>query len=359
MKTAPDGGAESSSFRDRDGRVYLHDERVFRGLSKNALNRYDQLLETAFHHKHLDEGLVIGTRLVPEKQNPLSAEIRDSWPGFLEHDRVPAVSYPYEWTFSMLEAAALLQLRLLADALEEDFTVKDASPYNIQFMDGKPVFIDLPSFVPLPAGQAWTGYRQFCEMFLFPLMLQAYRGLDFQPFMRARIDGVGVQLAARLLGGKLFKGGVLSHVRLQAILERRYSGSQSDVKASLESAGFNKELIKVNVRKLRKLVSKLEWKHGKTEWADYTEFHNYSDADHDRKEAFIRDSVSAIRPATTWDIGCNTGQFSAIAAEASQQVLAIDADHLAVERLYLNNARPPNILPLLQNLLDPSPNWGW
>ena len=26
-------------------------------------------------------------------------------------------------------------------------------------------------------------YRQFCELYLFPLLLQCYKGLDFQPFL--------------------------------------------------------------------------------------------------------------------------------------------------------------------------------
>ena len=34
----------------------------------------------------------------------------------LRHERIPFVSYPYEWTFSMLKDAALLQLDLLLAA---------------------------------------------------------------------------------------------------------------------------------------------------------------------------------------------------------------------------------------------------
>ena len=37
------------------------------------------------------------------------------------------------------------------------------------------MFIDVGSFEPLREGDPWAGYRQFCQTFLFPLMLQADR----------------------------------------------------------------------------------------------------------------------------------------------------------------------------------------
>ena len=227
-------------------------------------------------------------------------------------------------------------------------------------MDRKPVFIDIPSFELLDEGEPWSGYRQFCEMFLFPLMLQAYKGCNFQPFMRAAIGGVDVQTAATLFGFRdRFRKGVLSHVWLQSKLDRRFGGSSENVRSSLKSAGFNRELILVNVRKMQKLVKKLEWKAAGSEWGDYTEFHNYSEDDHVLKENFIRETISSETPQTVWDIGCNTGQFSRIAASGCRQVLSMDIDHVAVERLFLNPETPANILTLVQNVADPSPNWGW
>ena len=156
------------------------------------------------------------------------------WAGFLEHDPVAVISYPYEWTFSMLKAAASLQLHLVERAVSNGFALKDATPYNIQFVNRKPVFIDIPSFEPLQEGEPWSGYRQFCEMFLFPLFLQAYKGCNFQPFMRSGINGVDVQAAAALFGFRdRFRKGVMSHVWLQSKLDRRYGGSSENVRSSL------------------------------------------------------------------------------------------------------------------------------
>ncbi len=90
-----------------------------------------------------------------------------------------------------------------------------------------------------------------------------------------------------------------------------------------------------------------------------SEFHNYSADDHLLKEEFVGAAITAEKPHTVWDIGCNTGQFSRISAAHCHRVVATDIDHLAVERLYLDKNTPANILPLVQNIADPSPNWGW
>jgi SAM-dependent methyltransferase len=352
--------ANAGSFRDRDGRVYHLQDRVFRGLSEAALESFRQLREKSFYKKLAESGKVIGSREIDAESNPLPDTVTAQWAGFLEHDPVPVISYPYEWTFSMLKAAAGLQLHLVERAVSNGFTLKDATPYNIQFVDRRPVFIDIPSFERLQEGEPWSGYRQFCEMFLFPLLLQVYKNTNFQPFMRASINGIDVQAAAALFGFRdRFRKGVMSHVWLQSKLDRRFGGSSENVRSSLKSAGFNKELILANVRKLQKLVRNLEWEAAGSEWGDYSEFHNYSDDDHVLKESFIHDSVTTEKPGTVWDIGCNTGQFSRIAAKGSRQVVSTDIDHVAVERIFLNPETPDNILPLVQNVADPSPNWGW
>jgi hypothetical protein len=180
------GKVDSGSFRDRDGRIYLHGERVFRGLNESALDDYRKVRQTGFFRRFTDAGELVKTREIETSANPLPQEIVRQWAGFLEHERVGLISYPYEWSFGMLKSAAMLQLRLTEAAIQEGFTLKDATPYNVQFVGKQPVFIDIASFEPLAEGEPWAGYRQFCEMFLFPLMLQAYKGVHFQPFLRPR-----------------------------------------------------------------------------------------------------------------------------------------------------------------------------
>lgn len=347
---------EAGSFRDRQGQVYLAGARVYRGLGEQALAHFRALQATRFYRTACSNGDIISTEEVapPEPAGP-------QWAGWLQHERVPFVSYPYEWTFGMLQAAARLQLRLLEMALLEGWTTKDATPYNVQFIGGRPVFIDLPSFEP--AGNTpWAGYRQFCQMYLFPLMLQSYRNVDFQPFLRARIDGIDLQQMARICGWRdRLRGGVFTHVHLQALLDRRHGGTGRDLRGELGSAGFRHELVLANVRRLRKLVRRLSWKATASEWADYADHHNYSDEDLQAKHRFVAAAAERSGARQAWDLGCNTGTFAGLAARHCPLVLAMDADHLAVERLFRNGdaLASGRILPLVQNLADPSPAWGW
>lgn len=353
---------DTGSFRDRDGRIYRFENRIIRGISENALLDFEKLESTTFYTRFLKKGRLVSSRLLSPEDVGLPGEVMQQWAGFIEHKRIPVITYPYEWTFGMLRDAALLQLDLVEAAIQEGMNLKDATPYNVQFVGAKPVFIDIASFETPAAGSPWTAYRQFCEMFLFPLMLQAYKGIHFQPLMRANIDGIDVQMAAKLFGFRdRFRGGVFSHVWLQAKLDRRYGNTGKNIRADLKSAGFNQAMILANVRKLGKLIKKLRWQGEGSEWGAYGDFHNYSESDHRLKESFIGSSVAASGARIVWDIGCNTGQFSKIAAKHATTVMAMDLDHFAVEQLYRKTSKDglKNILPLVQNIADPSPNWGW
>ncbi|MCJ7814767.1 MAG: class I SAM-dependent methyltransferase, partial [Xanthomonadales bacterium] len=336
--------------------------RIIRGITEPALQEFKKLQATRFYTQFLEKGSLVDSRILPPEQVAFSGDIQQAWAAFLEHSAIGVISYPYEWTFGMLRDAALLQLELVKAAIIEDMTLKDATPYNIQFVSGQPVFIDIPSFETLQPGAPWSGYRQFCEMFLFPLMLQAYKGIHFQPMLRSSIDGIGLQTATKLFGFRdRFRPGVLTHVWLQAKLESRYGSTSRDVRSELKSAGFNKELILANVRKMAKLIEKLSWRGEGSEWGSYEEFHNYSESDHLLKESFISECVATSKANLVWDIGCNTGRFSKIAAKTAGSVVAMDLDHFAVERLYRETRAKgiKGILTLVQNVADPSPNWGW
>ena len=178
----------------------------------------------------------------------------------LRHERIDVLSYPYEWSFEMLRDAARLQLSLTREALAEKLITKDASAYNVQFVGSKPVFIDVGSFERLRPGEPWAGYRQFCELFLNPLYVQALRDVPFQPLLRGRLDGITPGVAAAIIGGAgRFHKGVFTHVRLHARAERKYADAdrERDVRAELKRAGFGPALIDAQLRNLQKAVERL------------------------------------------------------------------------------------------------------
>jgi hypothetical protein len=353
--------ADPGSFRDPTSRVYVDDNAVWRGLDAESLADYEALAATGFFLAALADGRIVAT----DRATDPPAELGQAWSGVLRHERIPVVSYPYEWSFEMLRDAARLQLDLVADALAEDLVTKDASAYNIQFVGATPRFIDVGSFERLRPEEPWFGYRQFCMHFLFPLMLQAYRGLAFQPLLRADLEGIDPVEARRMMSwwdiASPRRRGTLVHVSLHARAQRRYASTDRDVRSELKTSGFKKELIVAQNRSLRKLVERLSLKGAQTEWSEYSERAHYTDADLQAKEAFVSSVAAARRPALAWDLGANDGHFSRLVAEHGGYVIAADGDYEAVDRLYraLKAEGNRQILPLVLNLADPSPNRGW
>jgi SAM-dependent methyltransferase len=352
---------EPGSFRDPHNRVFTTHDGVLRTLSSQGLADWEALAATDLFPRLVAEGKLVQTERV-NGEVELPEELRAGAAAILRHEKVPYVSYPYEWPFGMLRDAALLQLEVLDAALAEDLVLKDSSPYNVQWRGTRPVFIDVGSFERLPPGEPWIGYRQFCMLFLYPLLLQAYKDVPFQPWLRGSIDGITPQQLRSLMSLRdLFRRGVLTHVYLHSRLERGRSRTARDVQRELRAAGFKKELIVANVRGLAKLIRGLQWKLEPSAWSDYAATTSYSDEDAARKEEFVRAATGSRRWDLVWDIGCNTGRFARIAAENAQYVVALDADAAVVERLFraLEQEGSSSILPLTVNVVDPSPALGW
>jgi SAM-dependent methyltransferase len=347
---------EPGSFRDPESRVFYAGDDVFRALSPDGLSDFEALEAT---------GLLDGERVVPTQRADRMADAGDLLvhqpAAVLRHERIPFVSYPYEWTFSMLKDAAQLQLDLLLEALGHDMVLKDSTPYNVQFKGARPIFVDVGSFERLREGEPWVGYRQFCMLYLYPLLLQSAKGVPFQPWLRGSIDGITPgQMRALMSFRDRFRKGVFTNVFLHAKLEERYADKPAQVKQEVKRV-FKKELLVANVRKMRKLVQRLEWSPPEGVWTAYGERNSYTDDDARRKDEFVRDVAKSRDWKLVWDIGCNNGRYSRIAAEGARTVVAVDADAGPVELLYrdLRDEANEQILPLTMNLADPSPGLGW
>ena len=350
---------EPGSFRDRTARIFYRDGEVYRVLDDRADDDWRALSATAFFAAATERRDLVRTEQV---DLDATAPGERPWAAMLRHERIPFVSYPYEWTLGMLRDAALLQLRLLREALDWGLSLKDGTAYNVQWFGAKPVFIDIPSFHRLRPGTPWLGYRQFCETCLYPLLLGVYRGIPFQRLLRGRIDGIEPETCLSMMSLRdYFRAGVLKHVVLQAKAQARFEDTRLDVKDELETAGFTAELIAANVRQTEKLVRRLQVPLADSEWSDYVDCGHYGAADQESKERFVRRAVEHERRGLVWDLGCNTGTFSRIAAESADYVVALDADAASVERLYreLAGESRDDILPLVGHVADPSPARGW
>jgi hypothetical protein len=351
---------DQGSFRDPDGFIVRRGDRILRVILPTAVERWRQFASSGLAEELQSAGLLVPTREVSD----CSAIDDLNLPAgslVLEHERIPFISYPYEWTFDMLRDAALLHLDIMERSLRHGWILKDATAYNVQFLGARPVFIDVLSFTPLTPGDPWAGYNQFCRTMLYPLMLEAYRRLPFQPWLRSDLEGIDPVACSNLLRGtSRLRRGVLSHVTAQAYLQRKFSAADYSVRKQIKTAGMTREMIERNVRQLRKLVLGLKAPQEQTAWSDYSRQHYAEDA-LARKEAFVSQAVGGRQLQLGWDLGCNDGRFSRILAAASRTVVAMDADAAAINRLYLElrKHKSDNILPLLMNVANPSPAQGW
>lgn len=360
---------ERASFRDPAGAVFWRDGQVYRRVMEAGRRDFESARDSGLYDDLTKAGQLIPHRDVTAEPGWLDV------PGtayILAPEQLEFVSYPYEWSFSQLRDAALLTLTIQKHALEHNQILKDASAYNIQFHHGKPVLIDTLSFEPYAGQRAWQAYAQFCRHFLAPLALMAQVDVRLSELLRDHIDGVPLDLAARLLPlHRKLHPRLLLHLTLHSASQQRYahttvkadatpprsqtpaSGQPGMAKTSL--LGLTDSLAST-IRSLR-LPRRLA-----TEWGHYYTFTNYSDAAAQHKAEVLTKFVRAVQPATVWDMGGNDGRFSRVAlAAGAPSAICFDVDPLAVEKNFrqISEHQETNLLPLLLDLTNPSPAIGW
>jgi len=353
---------DSGSFRDPDGYVFRLGQRVFRALKPSGLDSYRAFRDSGAAEWAEHQGLVTRSwELTPSEWaglGPLASDVVS----VLEQERVPFVSYPYEWTFDMLKDAALLHLNLACEMARYRLAVKDATAYNIQFAGGKPIFIDVLSFQRYQEGMPWLGYTQFCQSFFYPLVLQAVCRVDFQPMLRSYLDGIPLAAVKQMLGLRVWlHWGLFKHVLLQALLQKSFGKEKPVLAEEFKTLRFSLDHSVRLMRTLKGQVAKLSLRRTVSPWSSYRDDNSYSPQARERKRAFVTKHLEKIAPANVWDIGCNTGEFSLLAAEYSPQVVALDSDADSVNRLYLHCKAHgiTRVLPLVSDLANPSPALGW
>ena len=354
---------DPGSFRDPNSTVLHAGAQVLRLLSSAAAEDWQRLTETTFFGERVSKGDVVATeQMQPADRQGIADEA--AWPVVLRHERIPFVSYPYEWSFSQLRDAATLHIDLLLDALGEHLTMKDGYAYNLQFRGAAPVFIDIGSFEHYRGGP-WAGYRQFCQTFLFPLLLQAHKNFSFRPLLRSQVNGIEPAQMRRLMSSlDLARSGVLKHVALHNAVDARNATRGEGSRATadhLRESGFSGAVAAAAAKNIGSLVRKLRWKPADSHWTTYQLSSTYTDSEREQKKAFVREALSRRHAGLLLDLGCNDGTFSLLAQDHADYVVALDNDEQTIDLLYRRLRADGNtkILPLVMDLTDPSPAIGW
>ncbi|MBN1586580.1 MAG: SAM-dependent methyltransferase [Candidatus Omnitrophica bacterium] len=355
MITPAPGTRVSASFRDPDGFVYTREGILYRQINEPYREEYEAFLQSGLYESLTRDGL-----LISHEEVDLSLALTEGACRVLRPQQLSFVSYPYEWSFSQLQDAALTTLELERRALEKGFSLKDCSAYNIQFSGGRPLLIDSLSFERVRSGEPWVAYRQFCQHFLGPLALMAHCDVRLSQLLRPFLDGIPVDLTHALLPRRTYvQFGLLSHIHLHAMSQKKFAGAATAGRRAMMSLMARQGLVD----SLCSTVSKFRWKPQGTEWGEYYGDTNYSPESLEAKRQIVGEMLDALepKPQTVWDLGANTGLFSRLAAERSIQTLAFDIDPAAVEKNYLQCRAQgqTHLLPLQLDLSNPSPGLGW
>ena len=345
----------SSSFRDPSGYLFTRNDLLYRQVNQSYAKAYDKLISSGLYEELVGCGLLVKHQEVDVKPDNPSLAYR-----VIQPELVSFISYPYEWSFSQLKDAALATLEINQRALAKGMILKDASAYNIQFVDGKPVLIDTLSFDIYRKGSAWDGYRQFCQHFLAPLALASIVDIRFLQLSKNYIDGIPLDLASRLLPAKTRFGlsGLNVHIHIHARVQQQYADKQdSQNTASL----LSKEALLNLVKGLIQTIEKMVWQPKGTEWGEYYSATNYSDDSLRLKGEIVGGFIEKCKPARVWDLGANNGLFSREASKRGIFTVASDIDPAAVEKNYLTirAGNEKDLLPLVMDLTNPSPAIGW
>ncbi len=350
------------SFRDPEAHVYATSDRVFRGISRDRTDWFRSFLQSSFFRERAGIHIVNTREISPDDVLAAGISMETVWAYgmWVEHEPLPFISYPYEWSFEALKAAARLTLRLLIDALDNGYTLQDGSAYNVQFIHSNPVFMDVPSFCEYREGEPYLGYKQFCEHFLAPLCLTAFSGIDFNQWFRGRLDGLDImEVSAALPVSSCLRPQVLIHIHLQAWAMYKMEAAADDSQRRKPRVVPRKNLRALALG-LRKFIGALQ-RRRRSYWQRYDEHKVYEDTSQADKLHIARDFVKTNKLQTLVDLGCNTGKYCEAALRAGvKQIIGLDLDCGAVDiasREARHCAWPAQFLHF--DIANPTPDQGW
>ena len=255
-------GKHASSFRDPSGFVFNEEGVIKRAILPIYFKQYESLTHSGFYDTLIQNDLLIPHKEVDRNETQI----------VIQPDFVKFFTYPYEWSFNMYKEAALLTLKLQKYSMEQGYSLKDASAFNVTFHNGKAVFIDTLSFDFYQEDQPWRAYNQFIMHFLGPLLLAHYHGAESLKLMQNFMEGIPVKMIASLLPFKTkFNPFLYTNIHLLARYEEKhnedYDGTQNISKLT------KKGQLNI-IKNLYDYIKKLSLR-STSEWGDYYDKTNY------------------------------------------------------------------------------------
>ena len=347
---------EPGSYKDPKGYIYYkkNSNSIFRRITKYGSNSFLELEKSGIYKKAASKNFLIGYKKKLQSKN---SEIE------LEHPKIPYLSYSHEWTFSQLKKTALFHLDFHLFLLKNDFTLSDANTHNVQFIGNKPIFIDILSIIPFKKGALWDGYQQFCESFLFPLIICALKKIPINKISQGYLNGIPLEDTYSLLSTmqrlKFFN---FLHITLPTIINKKIDPKKIHSKIK-DTKGLTKEKLTLLIAQIKNHIVKLKdpFLNIDSVWNDYESNNYYGAGDVAKKEKIIGQVIKKNKPKMLFDLGCNAGNFSKVALKSgAKYVVGFDFDIGALSKAFERSVNSKlNFLPLYFDATLPSTNAGW
>lgn len=345
----PDINFHPSSYRDPSGFVFEKNGVLYRQINNSFKEHFDQFVESGFYNSLVKKNLII-----PHEDIDANLTGSSSWYKTIKPQRIEYICYPYEWSFDMLKDAALLTLQLVKEALPFNMILKDATPYNIQWHNGRLIFIDTLSFEKYEE-KPWIAYRQFCETFLGPLLIMHYSNQQLPTLSLGWPDGIPLSVVRSLLPKR---SRFSLHTYLHVHLHARVSGKAKST--TDQPSHLSKQKLLNLISSLQVLIKGLKAPEQKSTWSDYYDEAGKRNDYLEQKKKIIDDWISNAHSKTAADLGANEGEFARLLAERNICTIATDFDPYCINRLYnkIKANGQKNIQPLVIDLANPTPAVG-
>jgi ribosomal protein L11 methylase PrmA len=346
------------SFRDPQGHVYTSEDRIFRVINKSGESKFNILNNSLILEKSINSGYLVKTWIPRKDQLPFGYQDKLIY----EHQKIPYISYPYEWSFSQLKEAALHHLNYQIFLLGNNFHLNDSSSFNIQFIGAKSIFIDSFSITPYKEGDFWYGQKQFLEQFLNPLLFSSYKNIPFNNFYRGNLDGIKSSEILKILNFfQKFIPKIFLYLYLPYLLERGRTKTLNFDNYFLKKNKFKKNNYLWILNNLKNIVENIRLPNFDSYWENYEITSSYDKINLDIKSSIVKKFIKDNKINIIADLGCNTGHYSELCLNnGCQYVVGFDSDAASIEKSYIRSKNKKlNFLPLILDATNPPVNLGW
>lgn len=347
------------------GFVFYWKNRIFRAINAEAVDKVKDIFKSGMIEELTENNLIPKSWITDYKL--------EGYGLVTEHAKIDVVSYPYEWTFSMLKDAALTVLKVNEIARKYNYQTHDCHAFNIVLDGMHPKYVDLGSFIKIEEGyRGWVAYEEFIRSYYYPLKIWS---ADNSFFARRALAFVGDMIThesyvlykypfTKILGSfrikkmaeYYFNYRILSTIPLIRI-KNRFPGIIGSLIIFIKENNLL-FLQSVNYEKLIRKSKRISHKPSNTKWGQYQNG-VYTDSGKLALSPRFERIIEIIKDndiKSVVELGGNQGILSRILLDRTHVECAtcIDYDEDAVELMYtLSKREHISLNPILQNCMFP------